>query len=231
MRRVVLAALVAAAGVIAFNAPARAAGGLVHAASTTFNDGSGCSTSPGETTQVAVGGTVTWHNCDTVNHTITSDDNGATFNQPLGAGPAGQDVVITFNTPGSFPYHCTIHGPSMKGTIVVSGEAPSTTTTTTTHTTPTTQAATTTTKPTTTTTSTTVRPTTTTEDFNGVFGQEPPTEPTTTVFSTDTTRALGQGGGNGTSAGVVAALILGLGGIGTAVALVIRRMRAPGTPS
>jgi hypothetical protein len=50
------------------------------------------------------------------------------------------------------------------------------------------------------------------------------------VFSTDTTRALGSGGGGGTSGGVVALLVLGLGAIGTAAALVIRRMRAPDPP-
>lgn len=234
MKRAVLAALLfVAAGAVVFDAPARAANAQVHAASNTFNDGGGCLTAPGETTTIAAGDSVTWHNCDTVAHTITSDDDGATFNQPLRASndPNVHDVSITFREAGNYPYHCTIHGAGMKGTIVVTGGSSTTATTQTTPTTratttPTTAKATTTTKPTTT---TTVANTTTSDDLNGVFADEPSADPTTTVFSTDTTRALGTGGDEGTSAGVVAGLILGLGAIGTAVALVIRRMRA-GTP-
>jgi plastocyanin len=231
MRRVILAAIVvAAAGAFAFNAPAQASNAQVHAASTTFNDGSGCSTGPGETTTIVANESVTWHNCDAFAHTITSDDGDAvTFDQDLSPGPAGTDVTITFHSAGSFPYHCKIHGTNMHGTIVVTEPATSTTQSTTT----TTQAvATTTTKLTTTTSSTVRASTTTTQDINGVFGEDTtPTEPTTTLFSTDTTRALGEGGGGGTSAGVIAALILGLGGVGTAAALIIRRMRGGAPPT
>lgn len=228
MRRLVLAALVFAAGGAWFAAPAQAAGGLVHAASTTFNDGAGCATSPGETTTIAINESVTWHNCDSYAHTITSDSGDAvSFDQPLPPGPNGGDVTITFHSAGSFPYHCTIHGAGMKGTIVVT-QPPATTTTTEAPATTQPPAATTTAKPTTT-TSSTVRTTTTTEDISGVFSQDTtPTDPTTTLFTTETTRALG-GGGSGTSAGLVAALVVGLGAVGTVVALIIRRMRA-GTP-
>ena len=227
MKRVVLAALlVAAAGVLGFGAPAHAAGAQVHAASNTFNDGSGCATSPGEITTVAVDQPVTWHNCDGVDHTITSNDNGATFDQPL---PHGQpDVSITFHEPGSYPYYCKIHGHSMKGTIDVTGVSASSSSSTTQATTPSTERQTTTTKQSTTSTSTTVPTTTTstTSDLGGVFDPtDTSVEPTTTIFSTGTTRALGQSDDNGTGAGTVAALVLGLGAIGTAAALVIRRMR------
>ena len=70
---------------------------------------------------VAVGSTVTWTNQDSVSHTVTADDGsfdsgrlaqGATFSQ-------------TFDTPGTYTYHCAIH-PSMTGTITVeAGPAPS----------------------------------------------------------------------------------------------------------
>jgi plastocyanin len=62
---------------------------------------------------VAVGGTVTWANADTTVHTVTFD-----------AGPdcgrlnTGGTVTRTFDTAGTFTYHCAIHS-SMKGTVVV----------------------------------------------------------------------------------------------------------------
>ncbi len=70
---------------------------------------------------VAVGSTVTWTNQDGTAHTVTADDGsfdsgnlaqGATFSQ-------------TFDTPGTYTYHCAIHS-SMIGTItVVAAPAPS----------------------------------------------------------------------------------------------------------
>ena len=63
---------------------------------------------------VAVGTTVTWTNKDSVAHTVTSDSgvfnsgnlaNGATFSN-------------TFNTAGTFAYHCSIDT-NMTGTIIV----------------------------------------------------------------------------------------------------------------
>jgi plastocyanin len=64
--------------------------------------------------EVAAGSTVTWTNQDSTAHTVTADDgsfesgniaNGASFSQ-------------TFNTPGTYAYHCSIH-PNMKATVVV----------------------------------------------------------------------------------------------------------------
>jgi plastocyanin len=64
--------------------------------------------------EVAVGGTVTWTNTDSVSHTTTSDqgrwDSGA-------VAPGGQ-FSSTYATAGTFPYHCAIH-PGMVGTITV----------------------------------------------------------------------------------------------------------------
>ncbi|MEY2426477.1 MAG: hypothetical protein QOI61_2049, partial [Actinomycetota bacterium] len=52
----------------------------------------------------------------------------------------------------------------------------------------------------------------------------------TTTDPTVTTRALGTGGDDGTSAGVIALLMVGLVAVGTAVALIMRRLRGGETP-
>src|ERR1043166_3780708 len=58
------------------------------------------------------GDTVTWTNKDTITHTVTS--NTSVFNS--GNMGANATFSFTFNNPGSFPYHCSIHL-SMTGTI------------------------------------------------------------------------------------------------------------------
>jgi plastocyanin len=65
---------------------------------------------------VPVGTTVTWSNRDSVAHTTTSDT-GAWDSGTLNPHASFQH---TFNTPGTFTYHCMIH-PYMHGTIVVQG--------------------------------------------------------------------------------------------------------------
>lgn len=63
---------------------------------------------------IAIGTTVRWTNNDTVTHTVTSDNN-------MFASPdlsPGQSFEYTFNTEGTFTYHCSIH-PMMTGTIIV----------------------------------------------------------------------------------------------------------------
>ncbi|RKX28293.1 MAG: hypothetical protein DRP46_08845 [Candidatus Zixiibacteriota bacterium] len=64
---------------------------------------------------VRAGAMVTWENLDEVRHTIRSD-NGAF----AGSGDLLQDDTysVTFNTVGTYPYHCSIH-PSMTGTVTV----------------------------------------------------------------------------------------------------------------
>jgi plastocyanin len=62
--------------------------------------------------EVAVGGTVTWKNSDSVGHTVS------------GSGWASGDLAQgatysnTFSTAGTFPYKCSVH-PSMTGDVVV----------------------------------------------------------------------------------------------------------------
>ncbi len=66
------------------------------------------------TLNVAVGTKVTWTNKDGTTHTVTSDTN--VFD--AGNIADGASYSYTFNTAGTFPYHCKIHT-YMKGTVVV----------------------------------------------------------------------------------------------------------------
>ncbi len=72
---------------------------------------------------VPVGTTVRWTNQDGPTHTVTSDTAGIFDSGDLAT---GKSFSFTFNTPGTFAYHCAIH-PTMMGTIVVTAAAPSAT--------------------------------------------------------------------------------------------------------
>jgi plastocyanin len=84
------------------------------------------------TMTVKPGTTVKWTNNGATAHTVTFADFASSQLQP------GQTFSHTFDTEGSFPYHCSIHPTQMNGTIVVSATASSggTTTTPSTSTTP-----------------------------------------------------------------------------------------------
>ncbi len=64
--------------------------------------------------QIAVGETVTWENYDSAPHTATGD------NGEFDSGNLNTDQTFsqTFDTAGTFAYHCNIH-PNMTGSIVV----------------------------------------------------------------------------------------------------------------
>jgi len=68
-----------------------------------------------KTETVAAGTTVTFTNKDLTSHSATADD-GTSFDTGL----IGQNesATVTFDTPGTYTYHCTPH-PTMKATIVV----------------------------------------------------------------------------------------------------------------
>ena len=66
---------------------------------------------------VAKGTVVKWVNNDAYAHTATSDD-GVTFDSGNIAGSGSYSY--TANTAGTFNYHCTIHGTTMAGTLIVS---------------------------------------------------------------------------------------------------------------
>jgi plastocyanin len=67
-----------------------------------------------DVSDVAAGTTVTWTNNDSVAHTSTA--NGGAWNSGTVA-PGGR-FSFTFQTAGTFSYHCAIH-PGMVGTVVV----------------------------------------------------------------------------------------------------------------
>ena len=62
-----------------------------------------------------VGATVAWTNRDSATHTVVWDD-GTEGSGSLADGSA--PYTRTFDTPGTFAYHCGIHA-AMKGTVVV----------------------------------------------------------------------------------------------------------------
>jgi plastocyanin len=66
--------------------------------------------------QVAAGSTVTWTNTGAATHTVTSDS--GAFDS--GNVAPGASFSHTFDTAGTFTYHCSIH-PQMTGTVVVTG--------------------------------------------------------------------------------------------------------------
>ena len=67
------------------------------------------------TVQLQQGGTVTW-NLNATGHSVVFDVQGAPQNIPVGF---GVQASRTFPNAGSFPYHCSVHGSAMSGTIVV----------------------------------------------------------------------------------------------------------------
>ncbi len=71
--------------------------------------------SPGSIT-VQAGATVTWLNNDSVAHTATGDNGEFDAGQIAPGGSA----TITFDTAGTFSYHCTLH-PNMTASITVQG--------------------------------------------------------------------------------------------------------------
>jgi plastocyanin len=66
------------------------------------------------TLTVKVGTTITWTNKDSASHTVISDS-GVFESVNLATNAV---FSYTFNSAGTFPYHCSIH-PSMKGTVIV----------------------------------------------------------------------------------------------------------------
>jgi plastocyanin len=69
------------------------------------------------TMSVKAGTTVTWANQDATTHTATADPGGpASFD--TGNITQGSSKSFTFQTAGSYPYHCSIHT-YMKATITV----------------------------------------------------------------------------------------------------------------
>ncbi|MEY2431435.1 MAG: hypothetical protein QOC92_1160 [Acidimicrobiaceae bacterium] len=71
------------------------------------------------TVEINSGDTVSWTNVAARNHTVTADD--GSFDS--GDITVGQNFAITFNAPGTYAYHCTIHD-NQRGTVLVRGASP-----------------------------------------------------------------------------------------------------------
>ena len=69
---------------------------------------------PPEISVSSEGNIVSWTNDDSIEHTVTSDD-GAFDSGPISTGDTFDN---TFDSPGEFGYHCSIH-PFMTGVIIV----------------------------------------------------------------------------------------------------------------
>jgi plastocyanin len=76
-------------------------------------------------TNVAVGDTVMWNWVGSLPHTVTQcDPTFTTCPSPGGFDSgtltgAGQTFSQPFNTPGTFPYQCNVHGAQMRGRVIV----------------------------------------------------------------------------------------------------------------
>lgn len=105
MRRIFVAMIVAAvaAGCSEHTSPA------VHTAAVSVGDNF---FSPNQAA-VAVGDTVTWTWGGSASHNVTFDDGPASATQASGT------YKRAFSAPGTYAYHCTIHGASMSGSIAV----------------------------------------------------------------------------------------------------------------
>lgn len=68
------------------------------------------------TLNIKVGDVVIWTNSDSVIHKIASDSGTELQSSSLSN---GQTYTHTFNTAGTYTYHCSIHI-AMKGTVIVS---------------------------------------------------------------------------------------------------------------
>ena len=63
--------------------------------------------------EIAAGDTVTWTNEDNFTHTVQVEG------QEDHKVEKGEIVEITFNTPGTYDYVCTLHSQDMDGTVIV----------------------------------------------------------------------------------------------------------------
>lgn len=86
--------------------------------------------------RITTGTTITWTNGTSLAHTATSDS-GAWDSGAIASGATSS--AITFNTPGTFAYHCSFHA-DMHGSVIVTAAVtttPSATAAATAHATPT----------------------------------------------------------------------------------------------
>ncbi len=75
-----------------------------------------------ESFTIPKGATVIWTNQGQIFHTATSSANSQKVWDTGVLIQGRSSTAVTFNTPGTFPYFCQVHGAaSMSGTITVTG--------------------------------------------------------------------------------------------------------------
>ena len=67
--------------------------------------------------EVPAGTTVTWTNHDNFTHSVQVQGSGADTSVHMMS--PGQSAQITFSTPGTYAYVCTLHTQNMHGTVIV----------------------------------------------------------------------------------------------------------------
>lgn len=74
---------------------------------------------------INVGDSVMWVNEGSLPHNVNADDGSFRSGDPS---TGAWTYTFTFTTPGTYPYHCEVHGApggiGMSGTIIVQGEPP-----------------------------------------------------------------------------------------------------------
>ena len=86
-----------------------------HAANQTV-DATGASTWSPSSVTIDPNDTVTWKNQGGIHNVVFDDGSFTEPNQPSGT---AWSVSRTFQTPGTFKYHCGFHGTAMAGTVIV----------------------------------------------------------------------------------------------------------------
>ena len=66
-----------------------------------------------KTIEIEAGQSVTWTNKDNFTHTVQIDD------QEDHKVEQGESVSLTFDTPGTYHYVCTLHSKDMEGEVIV----------------------------------------------------------------------------------------------------------------
>jgi len=70
-----------------------------------------------KTIEINQGESVTWKNTAYTDHSATSNEANPLFDTGLIA--PGKERSVTFKTSGEFSYHCSIHGKTMGGLVIV----------------------------------------------------------------------------------------------------------------
>jgi plastocyanin len=64
-----------------------------------------------------VGDVITWTNADAAPHKVALDDGSCQMSSNIA--PGGGKASLVFSKAGTFPFHCSVHPTTMKGTITI----------------------------------------------------------------------------------------------------------------